>query len=171
MRDERVDLAFLSEIVAEAGPSPVDQVRFLAQASGLPHHAFGENYSYGLPFYRIRAGNAVLSRLPLRAPQDGAGLQQWPGRTSLLDEAGDRPALLAGDFNAGLGRPPRRLLSESGRFLEPTDRAPTFPATAPTRRLDDIYAPAGWTLIEQRVVRTTLSDHLPVIAVYETRVE
>ncbi len=60
------DLVFLSEIVAEAGPCPVNQVAYLAEKAGFHAWAFGENYSWGLPFYRIRTGNAVLSRHPLR---------------------------------------------------------------------------------------------------------
>ncbi|MHC5209876.1 MAG: endonuclease/exonuclease/phosphatase family protein [Planctomycetota bacterium] len=210
IRAEQVDVAFLSEVVGEAGPCPVDQVRFLSEASGLPHHAFGENYSFGLPWYRIRAGNAVLSKLPLR----GVGLQRLPGPDGILDptnvrralwvelqvdgqwllaasvrndsfdlvnnadqvaallhEIGERPALLAGDFNAEPDSPPLRLLRDTGRFLVPSDRTPTYPTSSPTRRIDDVHAPASWSLLEQRVVHTTVSDHLPVVAVYDVRME
>jgi len=64
---EDVDLLYLSEVVIECGPTPVDQVRYLAEGGGFHAWAFGENYNFGLPFYRMRSGNALLSRLPLRA--------------------------------------------------------------------------------------------------------
>ena len=89
IRRERVDIAFLSEIVWEAGPCPVNQVTYLAEAAGLGHYAFGENYSFGLPWYRIRSGNAVLSRGPLQAQ----ALQQLPGPQGLLDPTNVRRAL------------------------------------------------------------------------------
>jgi endonuclease/exonuclease/phosphatase family metal-dependent hydrolase len=64
---ERADVVCLSEVVMECGPAPLDQVEHLARACGFAHWASAENYSFGLPFYRIRSGNAVLSRVPLRA--------------------------------------------------------------------------------------------------------
>jgi endonuclease/exonuclease/phosphatase family metal-dependent hydrolase len=62
---ERPDLVFLSETVRECGPCPVDQVAELAEATGMHAYAFGENYCFGLPFYRAVGGNAILSRRPL----------------------------------------------------------------------------------------------------------
>ena len=69
IQDARADLVFLSEVVFECGPAPVNQVEHLAQATGLVHWSYGDNFSYGLPFFRIRAGNAVLSRFPLKGVQ------------------------------------------------------------------------------------------------------
>ena len=62
---EDCDLVFLTEAVFEAGPCPVDQVDELARAGGFAFHASGENYSFGLPFFRVRSGNAILSRVAL----------------------------------------------------------------------------------------------------------
>ena len=62
---EQPDLVFLSEIVFECSPCPVNQVISLAEATGMHAWAFGENYNFGLPFYRIVGGNAVLSTFPL----------------------------------------------------------------------------------------------------------
>lgn len=62
---ENPDLVFLSEVVNECGPCPVDQVAYLAKKCGFPCWASSDNYSWGLPFYRIRSGNGILSRFPL----------------------------------------------------------------------------------------------------------
>ena len=62
---ERPDIVFLSETVRECGPCPVNQVKVLAEATGMHMWAFGENYNVGLPFYRLVGGNAILSRWPL----------------------------------------------------------------------------------------------------------
>lgn len=67
IKAEQPDLVFLSETILECGPAPVNQITTLAEATGLPFWAFGENYNIGLPFYRIVGGNAVLSRWPLHA--------------------------------------------------------------------------------------------------------
>lgn len=65
---ESPDIVFLSQIYFECGPCAVsNQVQFLAEATGMPVYAFGENFTWGLPFYRVRAGNAILSRFPLAA--------------------------------------------------------------------------------------------------------
>ncbi|GAK59193.1 endonuclease/exonuclease/phosphatase family protein [Candidatus Vecturithrix granuli] len=62
---EQPDLVFLSETIFECGPSSVNQITTLAEATDMPFWAFGENYNFGLPFYRIVGGNAILSRWPL----------------------------------------------------------------------------------------------------------
>ncbi|QTA82068.1 Endonuclease/exonuclease/phosphatase [Desulfonema limicola] len=63
---ENPDIVFLSEAVFECTPCPVNQIIFLAEKAGMHSWAFGENYNFGLPFYRIVGGNAVLSKLPIR---------------------------------------------------------------------------------------------------------
>lgn len=83
------DLVMLSEVVTEATPCPVDQVRYLAEATGMHAWAFGEQYNFGLPGFRIRGGNALLSRLPLRALRN----QQLTGGTSFLWPANNRRTL------------------------------------------------------------------------------
>ncbi len=203
--EERADLVCLSEVVMEAGPVPVDQVEHLARLCGFAHYASAENYSFGLPFYRIRSGNAVLSRLPLRAlptmqlagerpfwkPTNnrrvlcfevsigGAWLLGASIRNDsfdiennalqmrqVLDHVGDRPALLAGDFNAEPGTPPMASIVATGRFVGLADAPPTYPSHAPTRRIDQVLGPASWTVLEQRVVDTGVSDHLAVVVTF-----
>lgn len=66
---EQPDLVFLSEIVFQCDPCPVNQVTWLAEATGMAKWVFGENYNFGLPFYRIVGGNAILSRWPDIAPK------------------------------------------------------------------------------------------------------
>lgn len=65
IRSENPDIIFLCEIVKECTPCPVDQIAELAEAAGMHMWAFGENYNFGLPFYRIVGGNAILSRFPI----------------------------------------------------------------------------------------------------------
>ena len=84
-----VDLVFLSEIVAEAAPCPVDQVAYLAEKAGFHAFAFGENYSWGIPFLRIRAGNALLSRHPLRPVEN----VQLSGRKPFWEPTNNRRLL------------------------------------------------------------------------------
>jgi endonuclease/exonuclease/phosphatase family metal-dependent hydrolase len=65
IRDANPDVVCLSEIVRECGLGNVDQVRYLAEHTGLTNWAFGENFSFGLPFFRVVSGNAILSRYPV----------------------------------------------------------------------------------------------------------
>jgi endonuclease/exonuclease/phosphatase family metal-dependent hydrolase len=79
---------------------------------------------------------------------------------------GDRDALVAGDFNASPATEPMKLWRESGKFNGVFDGAMTYPADKPTRRIDYILGPAAWTVVEQRVIPTTVSDHRPVLTVF-----
>lgn len=89
IRETDADLVLLSEVVAECTPCPIDQVRYLAQATGMHAWAFGEQYNFGLPAFRIRGGNAVLSRLPMRPLVN----LQLVGGASFLWPANNRRAL------------------------------------------------------------------------------
>lgn len=208
VRAENPDLVFLSEVMTECTPCPVDQLEVLARACGLPHWAFGENYCFGLPFVRVVGGNAILSRTPLvpvANPSLSGHKPFWDtgnsrralfastevkGRTVLLGSLhndsydrknnavqvreilafiGDRPCLLAGDFNAKSTEEPIKLVRESGRFVGAFDGPPTFPADAPEKRIDYVFAPAGWEHVETRVLDTRASDHRPVVARFRVR--
>jgi endonuclease/exonuclease/phosphatase family metal-dependent hydrolase len=81
----------------------------------------------------------------------------------LLEFVGDRPAILAGDFN---NRPKDRsikLVRESGKFAGEFDGAPTFFEGTRAERLDYIFVPAGWELLESRVLPDDTSDHRPLV--------
>ncbi len=201
IRAERPDLVFLSEAMTECGPADVNQVEFLARACGLPHFAFGENYNFGLPFYRVVGGNAILSREPLTAVANLslAGRQpfyvtgnnrralfasvEWKGQSvllgslhndsfdianngaqvrQLLEYIGDRPCVLAGDFNAKPNEEPIRLLKGSKHFEGRFDGPPTFPEKK--IRIDYILAPKAWKHLETKVIPNDASDHYPVVA-------
>lgn len=202
---EDCDLVVLSEVVLECGPEPLDQVVYLAQHTGLQHFAASENYSFGVPFFRIRSGNALLSRWPLKAletQQLAGGAPFWNptnNRRALWCEVelasgpllvaalrndsfdlannlvqtreilawhGERPALLAGDFNAEPHDPSLELLRSSGRFSGLVDAPPTFPTHAPRRRIDHVLAPAPWTLLEHHTLTIGTSDHLAVVSTF-----
>jgi endonuclease/exonuclease/phosphatase family metal-dependent hydrolase len=208
VRAANPDLVFLSEVMTDCTPCPVNQLDELARGCGLPHTAFGENYCFGLPFYRVVGGNAILSRTPLtpvaNIPLAGRkpfwdtqnsrralfATSELRGRTVLLGSLhndsfdirknatqvrellafiADRPCLLAGDFNAKPTQEPIKLLKESERFAGAFDGPPTFPADAPEKRIDFVFAPQGWEHVETRVLDTQASDHRPVVAKFRVR--
>lgn len=84
----------------------------------------------------------------------------------ILAYLGEREALLAGDFNAEPDTPKLEALRAPRRFTGLAVEAPTFPASAPTRRIDQVLAPADWTLVLQHVVDTGASDRLAVVATF-----
>ena len=75
IRSEKPDIVSLTEVNWECAPCPVNQAAFLARELEMHACAFGQNYSWGLPFFRIRSGNALLSRFPMRA----LDTEQLPG--------------------------------------------------------------------------------------------
>ncbi len=91
IRREEIDLLFLSEVVIEAFPCPVNQVAYLADKASFSDWCYGDNYSFGLPFARIRSGNAILSRFALNP----VSVEQLAGETSLWDPTGQRRVLWA----------------------------------------------------------------------------
>src|SRR5258708_5178095 len=195
----------LSETVWECGACPVNQVASLAEATEVHAWAFGENYNFGLPFFRVVGGNAILSRWPLETVANPplAGRQPFYATKNnrrvlwcaakigarrvllasihtdsfdrnnnrrqteqILDYAGDKEAILAGDFNALPDWPSIELVRASGHFAGVVDGPKTFPSEVPERRLDYIFAPAAWELIEERVLDNDVSDHRPVVATF-----
>jgi len=202
VRAENPDFVFLSEALTECTPSPVDQVALIAERADMHCWAFGENFNFGLPFYRMISGNAILARGPLTpvANPSLAGRQPfyvpknnrrvlWCESTigaasvllasihndsfnlknnrlqmqQILDYAKDGPAILAGDFNAEPHNESIRLIADSKRFTAVMEEPRTYPSDKPRRRIDFIFAPANWTLLEHRVVDSVLSDHKPVV--------
>lgn len=78
------------------------------------------------------------------------------------------PPIICGDFNNPGTRDDATasLLSHLSDYcdyaLHPFE-GPTFPSPMPTRALDFIFLPAGCTEAKCQVVRSMLSDHLPVV--------
>jgi endonuclease/exonuclease/phosphatase family metal-dependent hydrolase len=91
VKAENPDLVFLSEVMTEATPCPVNQLEVLARGIDLPHWAFGENYCFGLPVYRVVGGNAILSRTPLTPVAN----RSLAGRKPFWDTKNSRRALFA----------------------------------------------------------------------------
>lgn len=58
------DIVFLNEVIWQL-PNYQQQVTYLAEKTGMHVWAFGETMNFGLPFWRIQSGNAILSRFPL----------------------------------------------------------------------------------------------------------
>jgi endonuclease/exonuclease/phosphatase family metal-dependent hydrolase len=205
IKSENPDFACLSETVVECGPCPVNQVASLAETTGMHAWAFGENYNFGFPLFRVVGGNAILSRWPLEVVGNPPLAGRRPfyatknnrrvlwcaarigGRRVLLaavhtdsfdrennrrqteqilNFAGDQEAVLAGDFNALPEWPSIDLVRRSGRFHGAFDGPATFPSDRPDRRIDYIFAPARWELLDVRVLDSQVSDHMPVVATF-----
>ena len=87
----------------------------------------------------------------------------------LLDYVGDRDAILAGDFN---NRPDERsikLLRESGKFGGAFDGPPTFFEGKRAERIDYIFVPKGWELLETKVIADDTSDHRPLVCRFKVK--
>ena len=205
IRAEQPDLVFLSEVIHECTPCSVDQVRELAEKTGMHTWIFGENYNFGLPFYRVVGGNAILSKFPLEpvANHDLAGRKPfykthnnrrilWAAvringqrlllgclhtdsfsrknnatqMRQILSFSRGQPTILAGDFNAEPDSETMDLVRDSNRFSGSLEGERTFPAGKPDRRIDYVFAPHSWELIDHRVLCSTVSDHRPVVSVY-----
>lgn len=85
----------------------------------------------------------------------------------LLGTIGERPAIIAGDFNANPHEPPIELLRESGRFSGNFDGPKSFPAAKPVQSIDFVFGPKDWKLLENRALSSQLSDHLAIVSVFE----
>lgn len=84
----------------------------------------------------------------------------------ILSFLGDRTCILAGDFNAVPGSPTMKRIADSERFVGQFDGQKTFPAHAPTSKLDYVLGPTNWTHAGTNVLITALSHHRPVVAVF-----
>jgi endonuclease/exonuclease/phosphatase family metal-dependent hydrolase len=94
---------------------------------------------------------------------DETGLTQ---AQQLLNFVGDRPAILAGDFNAEPNEPEIRRIMDTGRFAAKLDGPFTISSYHPHAVIDHIFVPRDWRLLEHQVIQTDLSDHLPVMSTY-----
>lgn len=72
------------------------------------------------------------------------------------------PVVLAGDFNSVPGLPEHTLVEQ--RLARSSTTQPTCPSDGPLLSLDHIYHSRALTLRGSRVVKTSASDHLPVVA-------
>lgn len=114
VRAEHPDYLFLSEAAWESGPGSVNQITYLASATGLTNWVFGENFCLGVPGYRMISGNAVLSRGALR----GIANPDLPGRRPFFVTRNNRRALVA---ETEAGGAPLRLYSLHNDSFVPTN--------------------------------------------------
>jgi endonuclease/exonuclease/phosphatase family metal-dependent hydrolase len=84
----------------------------------------------------------------------------------VLDFASDRPAVLAGDFNMHPDEIPIKQVVESGKFSAKIDGPHTVSSFEPHAKIDYIFTPPGWVLINHEVIQTGLSNHMPVLSTY-----
>ncbi len=88
-------------------------------------------------------------------------------RAVLAALEGVEPLLVAGDLNEEAGGPAFRLVERPGRLAVAGPPAPTFPARAPRRRLDVLFASPGLLVLPHREVAlpdtvwARASDHRP----------
>ena len=87
----------------------------------------------------------------------------------LLDFISDRPCILAGDFNNKPDGESIKLIRDSGRFGGAFDGPPTYFEGARAERLDYIFAPAAWELLDHRVIPDDTSDHRPLVCRFRVR--
>jgi endonuclease/exonuclease/phosphatase family metal-dependent hydrolase len=78
------------------------------------------------------------------------------------------PPIICGDFNNPATRDDAtaallRHLSTYGAYTVLPQTRGTFPSPLPRRTLDFVFLPPGCTAVRTKVVRTLLSDHLPVV--------
>lgn len=85
----RADVVCLSEVVSCGGPVRFHQVRALAEAAGYRYWVYLPNYDFGLPGLRVCAGNAILSKHPLRRARG----QQLAGERPFWSPTNNRRAL------------------------------------------------------------------------------
>jgi endonuclease/exonuclease/phosphatase family metal-dependent hydrolase len=87
----------------------------------------------------------------------------------LLEYVGERPAVLAGDFNNRPENASIKLIRASGKFAGAFDGPPTFFEGARAERIDYIFVPAGWELLESRVIADDTSDHRPLVCRFRVK--
>ncbi|MCI0699730.1 MAG: hypothetical protein L0241_01420 [Planctomycetia bacterium] len=63
------------------------------------------------------------------------------------------------------------MLRASGKFAGEFDGAPTYfePEANRAERIDYIFAPAGWELLESRVISDDTSDHRPLVCRFRVK--
>jgi endonuclease/exonuclease/phosphatase family metal-dependent hydrolase len=87
----------------------------------------------------------------------------------LLNYVGDRPTILAGDFNNRPEDQSIQLIKASGKFGGEFDGPPTFFEGDRKERIDYILVPPSWELLDSKVVADDTSDHRPVMCRFRVK--
>ncbi len=81
-----------------------------------------------------------------------------------LITAGDKPVIVAGDFNTFFGEHEMYLFMQAaGLKSANVDRLPTYPSRSPRSELDFVLYGAGIEVTRFEVPRARYSDHLPLV--------
>ena len=162
---EQFGLAVLSDLpmrTVKGGPLPRLGTAMPERRSAL----WVEVETDGGPLQVICTHLAVLSARDRMAQAEALIGPDWLGGT-------DRPAVLMGDFNAGMRAAAYKRLAASlacARSDLP-DRHPTFPSWLPLTSIDHIMGTNDARLVDAHALRTPLtrvaSDHLPFVAEVE----
>jgi len=81
-----------------------------------------------------------------------------------------KPFIVAGDFNLLWGKEEIELFLKAGKLQNVNNRRePTFPSWAPKKELDFILCSENIKIKDYKVLRNTLSDHLPILLDFEIR--
>jgi endonuclease/exonuclease/phosphatase family metal-dependent hydrolase len=184
IRSVKPDIVALQEVdrnVSRSGRT--DQAAELGRLTGM-EAIFGRAIDLDTGQY----GNAVLTRLPVRAsatyPLPGAeprvllevefeGFRFFSTHLDVGRDEGRRlesvaeinrrakgPSILAGDLNAALGSGPLQALAAEWKLAGEGQSLPTFPSRSPTRQIDFIlFRPAaGWRVVEVRVIEEPVAS-------------
>ncbi len=89
IRLSKVDVVLLAEVRMGCDACPLDQPVALAVASGMHAWAYGVSYRWGLPFYKVQNGTAILSRYAFEVVE----IETLPGARPLYLPASNRRVL------------------------------------------------------------------------------
>ena len=85
-----------------------------------------------------------------------------------LIENHEKPFIVAGDFNILWGNEEIELFLKAGKLQNVnSNREPTFPSWAPKKELDFILCSENIKINSYKVLKTRLSDHLPMLLDFE----
>lgn len=116
----------------------------------------------------VEKGGARIAVASVHLPLDPPTRLEHAHRVlDVLARTGATHALAAGDVNERPGHPAWQALHDGGlRDLGPGS-GPTYPAVAPTKRIDGVFATEGVETVDYRVVDEPgveqASDHRPVL--------
>ena len=90
-------------------------------------------------------------------------MKQFVQLFSLIEKC-EKPMIVAGDFNTLWGTEEIELFMKAGKLKSANlDRKPTFPSWSPKKELDFVLHSENIKINDVKVIKTMLSDHLPIL--------
>ena len=90
-------------------------------------------------------------------------MKQFVQLFSLIEKC-DKPMIVAGDFNTLWGTEEIELFMKVGKLKSANlERKPTFPSWSPKKELDFVLHSENIKINDVKVIKTMLSDHLPIL--------